>query len=188
MTRIKDNWIDGLCGSSESVACKTYLKDFWNVERELTELKKRYLANIDAPSSSKLAMKMQIALKKKTKLETKIVDFATSRGKSSKQGMLSGPSRMKAWLKRIVAPEDQPAPRKLEIILDLDEDCAVGREVNMLKSVSMKKSYDDPLDATIDAALRTSQVVLDNARHDLENIHNHLAAVCFPQKNSESWP
>ena len=178
MTKIKDDWIDGLCGS-ESVTCKTYLKDLWNAERELTELKKLYLANADSPSSSKLAMKIQYALKKKTKLEAKIVEFAASRGKSSKHGMLSGPSRMKAWLKRIVTPEDQPAPRRPEIVLDLDEEhCAVGKEVNMLQSVSMKKSYDDPLDATIDAALRTSQVVLDNARHDLESIHNHLAAVC----------
>ena len=178
MTRINDDWIDVLCGSTESLACKIYLKDLCNVERELMGLKKLYLANADAPSSSKLAMKMQNALRKKTKLEAKIVDFTTSPGKTSK---LSGSSRMKAWLKRIVTQEDQPVPRKLEIVLDVDEDgCSVGREAKTLLPVPMEKIYDDPLDATIDAALRTSQVVLDNARHDLESIHNHLAAVRFP--------
>jgi hypothetical protein len=99
--------------------------------------------------------------------------------------MLS-PLKVKAWLKRFVTQEDQPSSRKIEIVLDVDEGrCRVGREVKVSRSMSMEKSYrGDPLGATIDAALRTSQVVLDNARHDLESIHNHLAAVrtCSIQK------
>ena len=50
--------------------------------------------------------------------------------------------------------------RQLEIVLDIDEEhCNVGREVKASRPTSMTKSYNDPLDASIDAALRSSQVV-----------------------------
>lgn len=169
MTKITDDWIDTLCDSFEPVACKTHFKDLWNVERELTRLTRLPSTSTDADMSSKL----HHLFKKKAKLETKILDLTTSRDKASRVP-LSGPSRMKAWLKRFVTQDIQPAPRKLEIVLDLDEErCCVGREARL----SAKKLYDDLLDYSIDTALRTSQVVLDNARRDLQSIHNHLAAV-----------
>ena len=179
LTRVDGDWIDALCRSSESLPCRTYFKDLWTVQRELAELKQLSLASADG-LPSKVATKMQHFVKRKAKLESKILELTTSRDQTSKQGLLSSPSRLKAWLKRIVTSEDRPMPRQLEIVLDIDEEhCNVGREVKASRPTSMTKSYDDPLDATIDVALRSSQVVLDNARHDLGSIRGHLAAVCI---------
>jgi len=86
----------------------------------------------------------------------------------------SSTSKVKAWLKRMVSPVPQ-SPRRLGIILDIDErNCAVGREVKRLQGAP--SICGDAIDASIDNALRNSQVVLEAVKRDLESIKKSFVA------------
>jgi len=90
----------------------------------------------------------------------------------SRLNKLSGPSKVKAWIKRIVVPP------KLEVILEVDDrHCQVGREAKSL-SHTLAIPHDEVMHVSIYAALQTSQVVLENAHHYLKTqIGDHLATV-----------
>ncbi len=159
--------------SSDLVSCKTYFKDLCDVERELAELQ---LVDINTTTSpTKIATKIQNALKRKRKLEEKIHALDPVQCKSDKQATLSVPSKFKAWFKRMIVHHQQPSA-KLEIVLDINnEKCNVGGDVKAAQVPDFMKT--DALDVAIHTALQTSQVVLGNAYHDLRSIMDHLAAV-----------
>ena len=158
-------WSDSHIESSDFTACRTCFEDLCNVERELAELHAS-AANHGVVSPTTLSSKLQRALKKKRKLTEKIRELDVNDSRLNKP---SGPSKVKAWIKRIVVP------RKLEVILDVDnKHCRVGREVKSLDAVP--KDH-ETMDLSIYTALQTSQVVLENAHHDLKSIGDHLATV-----------
>jgi hypothetical protein len=77
----------------------------------------------------------------------------------------------------MVAPIQQ-SPHRLEIVFDIDEkNCAVGREVKRLRGPPT--ICGDAIDASIDNALRNSQVVLEAVKRDLESIRKSFVAVSF---------
>ena len=142
------------------------------VEWEFSELQKRDSAL--SSSKSKIALTFKQLAKKKRKLEEKIYNLQLEAGMGKTS--LSSTSRVKAWLKRMVVPVH--SPRKLEIVFDIDEkNCVVGREVKCLQMPST--SCGDAIDASIDNALKTSQVVLEAVKRDLQTINGSLIAVKF---------
>ncbi len=163
-------WNDSLIESSDFAACRTYFEDLCNVERKLAELQELALANpYHVVSPTKFASRFQSTLKRKKKLEEKIRELDVSQSRLDKP---SGPSKVKAWIKRMVVP------RKLEVILDVDDKhCKVGREVKSLDHTLANTKHHEPMDVSIYTALRTSQVILENAHHDLKSISDHLASV-----------
>ena len=126
---------------------------------------------------SKIALNFkQLTKKKKRRLEGKICDLQLGAGLEKQRSFLTNTLRVKAWLKRMVAPVH--TPRKLEIVIDIDdEDCIVGREVKCLQGPPT--TCGDAIDASIDNALKTSQVVLEAVKRDLQSIENSLVAVKF---------
>jgi hypothetical protein len=130
-----------------------------------------------ASSPSKIAVKFKQLTKKKRRLEEKICDLqlAAELGKQQRSSSFSSNTcRVKAWLKRMVTPVH--SPRKLEIVFDIDErNCIVGREVKDLQGPPTTGG--DAIDASIDNALRTSQVVLEAVKRDLQSIKQSLVAV-----------
>ena len=169
-------WTEVFNHSPESTTCRGYFDNLWDVEQELSQLQRQTETTDNATETpTKLALKLKQALKKKKKLEDKIRDLDDLNLKSEKHASLSGTSRVKAWFKRMVVP--QHVPQKLEIVLDLDEqNCSVGREVKRAKSAPTNSSC-DAIDASIVNALRTSQVVLESAYHDLMSINECITAV-----------
>lgn len=161
-------WLDRFIQSPNSTSRKSYL----NV-REVSELQKK-----DHNATTKIAaIKFKQLAKKKKRLEEKIYDLQLEAGLGKQHSFSSSTSRVKAWLKRMVAPV-QHSPRRLEIVLDIDEkNCAIGREVKRLQGPPT--ICGDALDASIDNALRNSQVVLDAVKRDLESIKKSFVAVNF---------
>ena len=162
-------WLDRFIQSPNSTSCKSYLNDL----REVTELQKK-----DHNATTKIAaIRFKQLAKKKKRLEEKIYDLQLEAGLGKQHSFSSSTSRVKAWLKRMVAPVQQ-SPRRLEIVLDIDEkNCAVGREVKRLQGPPT--ICGDALDASIDNALRNSQVVLEAVKRDLESIKKSFVAVNF---------
>jgi len=120
-----------------------------------------------------MGMKFKRLAKKKRILEEKIYDLQLEEGLGKRCSSRSA-CRVKAWLKRMVAPVH--SPRKLEIIFDIDEkSCIVGHEVKDLQG--LPTTCGDAIDASVDNALRTSQVVLEAVKRDIESIKQSLVAV-----------
>jgi len=106
-------------------------------------------------------------------LEGKICDLQLEAGLEKQRSFLTNTLRVKGWLKRMVTPVH--TPRKLEIVIDIDDkNCIVGREVKCLPGPPT--TCGDAIDASIDNALKTSQVVLEAVRRDLQSIEKSLVA------------
>jgi len=166
-------WLERLVQPLDSTTRKDYLNDLRGVEWDLEQLQKK---DCSIASPSKVAIKFKQLAKKKRKLEEKIRDVQLE-AMVEQKGSLSGTSRVKAWLKRMVVPARSP-PRRLEPVLDVDENCNVGREVKRLQV--LPTTFGDAFDASIDSALKTSQVVLEAVQRDLQSINKSLVAVKFP--------
>ena len=169
---LNPTWLDRFIQSPNSTPCKSYLNDL----REVSELQKK---DHSAPTSpTKIAsIKFKQLTKKQKRLEEKIHDLQLEAGLGKQHSFSSSTSRVKAWLKRMVAPVQQ-SPRRLEIVFDIDEkNCAVGREVKRLQGAP--SICGDAIDASIDNALRNSQVVLEAVKRDLESIQKSFVAVNF---------
>jgi len=163
-------WLDRFIQSSDSTTCKTYINGLREAEWESPESPKRDGA-LSPPPPSKIAFRFKQLAKKKRKLEEKIFDLQLEAGVG--KNLSSGTSRVKAWLKRMVVPAH--SPRKLEIVFDIDEkNCIVGREVKHLQAP--QATWGDAIDASIDNALKTSQVVLEAVKRDLQSINKSLVA------------
>lgn len=164
------SWLDCFIQSPNSTSCKPYL----NGLRDVSEISKM---DHSATTSTKMAINFKQLAKKKKRLEEKIYDLQLEAGLGKQHSFSSSTSRVKAWLKRIVAPVQQ-SPRRLEIVLDIDErSCVVGREVKRLQGPPT--ICGDAIDASIDNALRNSQVVLEAVKRDLESIKKSFVAVNF---------
>ncbi|KAF9532491.1 hypothetical protein CPB83DRAFT_624435 [Crepidotus variabilis] len=163
--------------SKSSKAEQTYFEELCEVDRELSLLQEMLSSESTASAASpKLIAKTKAALKRKKRLEEKIRELDVEQNKIDKQASLSGTSRVKAWIKKMVVPAQVPSTTQLRLVVDLDPDCNVGREVKRSKPVSTKSTYRDAIDASIDTALRTSSVVLESAYYDLNNINESLSA------------
>jgi hypothetical protein len=163
-------WLDRFIQSPNSTSYKSYLNEL----REVSELQKKDHSATTSPT--KIAKKFKELAKKKTRLEEKIYDLHQLEAGLGKQHSFSSTSRVKAWLKRMVTPV-QPR-RRLEIVFDIDErNCFVGREVKRLQRSPTIRG--DAIDASIDNALRNSQVVLEAVKRDLESIKKSFVAVNF---------
>ncbi|KDR78809.1 hypothetical protein GALMADRAFT_63953 [Galerina marginata CBS 339.88] len=171
MSTSNSPWTDIFIQSPESASYRGYFASLWDVECELSQLQQQTTNSSPTESLAKATLKLKQVLKKKKKLEDKLQELELDR--KEKKDSLSGASRVKAWLKRMVIP--QHSSQKLEIVHDIDEqNCNVGHEVKRSKPPSTK--YGDVLDRSIDDALRTSQVVLENARRDLLSINECIAS------------
>ena len=164
-------WLDRFIQSPNSTSYKSYLNDL----RDVSELEKKDHSTTTSPTKI-AAIKFRQLAKKQKRLEEKIYDLQLEAGLGKQQNSFSSStSRVKAWLKRMVSPVQQ-SPRRLEIVFDIDEkNCAVGREVKRLQGPPT--ICGDAIDASIDNALRNSQVVLEAVRRDLESIKKSFVAV-----------
>ncbi|KAF8969137.1 ankyrin repeat-containing domain protein [Flammula alnicola] len=172
ISRSNSAWLDRFVQSPESATARAHLSSLWDAERELTQSQRESGPPRDSSESpTKVTMKLKHVLKKKKRLEEKIEEFDWNL-KPEKKDLLSGTSRVKAWLKRMVVTHHSPS--KLELVLDLDEDCDVGHEIKSTKPPSTKCT--DPLDGSINNALRTSKLVLEAAHRDLLSIGQCLEA------------
>ena len=184
LSRTDAVWMERFIQSPDSPVCRAHFANLWDVERELTLLERQAMTPRSANSSpTKVAMKLKQVLKKKKRLEEKIQDLEFDPLHLEKRATLSvGTSRFKAWIKRIVVPQQQlHSPPKLELVLDLDsaDSDNVGHDVKrpLVKSLSRSTTCGDAIDQSIDRALRTSKVVLESAHRDLMNIKECLSAV-----------
>ncbi|KAF9007556.1 hypothetical protein BDQ17DRAFT_1539915 [Cyathus striatus] len=157
-------WLEGMIHSTEATTYKAYLASLWEIEQELLEHEVYFESGEISPSGKQL-------LKRKRKIEDKIRELEQEQ-KASKKSV----SKIKAWFKRIIVSE--PKHAKMEVILDVDEEtCPVGRQAKppVLQVISseagelVESSY-----AGIDGALRTSCLVLEAARRDLNSIDDCL--------------
>lgn len=166
-------WLDRFIQSPNSTSCKSYLNDLGEVS---SESQKKYHGGTTSPTKIATNKFKQLA-KKQKRLEEKIYDLQLEEGLGKQHSFSSSTSRVKAWLKRMVAPVPH-TPRRLEIVFDIDEtNCAVGREVKRLQGPP--RICGDAIDASIDNALRNSQVVLEAVKRDLESIEKSFVAVNF---------
>lgn len=166
-------WLDRFIQSPNSTPCKSYLDDLSDVS---SESQKKYHGGTTSPTKIASNKFKQLA-KKQKRLEEKIYDLQLEEGLGKQHSFSSSASRVKAWLKRMVAPVPQ-TPRRLEVVFDIDEtNCAVGREVKRLQGPPTIRG--DAIDGSIDNALRNSQVVLEAVKRDLESIDKSFVAVNF---------
>ena len=166
-------WLDRFIQSPNSTSCKSYL----NGLREVSDLPKRDHSGTTSPTKMAAINFKQLA-KKKKRLEEKIYDLQLEAGLGKQHSFSSSTSKVKAWLKRMVAPVQ--SPRRLEIVFDIDEkSCVVGREVKRLPMQGPPTICGDAIDASIDNALRNSEVVLEAVKRDLESIKKSFVAVSF---------
>ena len=163
-------WLDRFIQSPNSTSCKSYLNDL----REVSEMQKKDHSATTSPTKI-ASIKFKQLAKKKKRLEGKIYDLQLDAGLAKQHSFSANTSRVKAWLKRMVAPVQQ-SPRRLEFVFDIDEkSCAVGREVKRLPGPPTICS--DAIDASINHALKNSQVVLEAVKRDLESIKKSFVAV-----------
>ncbi|PPQ83092.1 hypothetical protein CVT25_003796 [Psilocybe cyanescens] len=188
-------WMERFVRSPESGACRAHFEVIWDAECQLSQIRQhqtqRSLSSTPVSpisnDSSKSTLKLKHIMKKKKKLEDKILELESDSDhlRFLKKDSISGTSRVKAWLKRMMvstAAEPQRSSSKLEVVLDPQDEntCNVGHETkrpspNPTSKPPSTKSG-DVLDASIDNALRTSPVVLENAHRDLLSINECLAA------------
>ncbi|PPQ95745.1 hypothetical protein CVT26_015871 [Gymnopilus dilepis] len=166
-------WLDQSSSTSEFTDSKVYFASLVDIEREIAQLQSQLASVSNNDSASKASIKLKQAMKKRKKLEDKIQEIDMDR-KEKKDSTLTS-SKIKSWLKKMVSAPQHSSSTKLEIILDLNApSCNVGREVKRPKEPSIREG--DILDHSIDDALKTSQVVLDNAHRDLRSINDCLAS------------
>ncbi|KAH9481761.1 Ankyrin repeat domain-containing protein 55 [Psilocybe cubensis] len=194
-------WTERFVRSPESGACRAHFEGIWDAECQLAQIRQQQIERASSvtptPTSpgsveaSKSTLRLKHIIKKKKKLEDKIMEIEADSDhlRLLKKDTMTGPSRVKAWLKRMmvttaaaqaVEPSQQALP-KLQIVLDLEDQgsCFVGHEIKRPHSHAAPKSTTksgDALDASIDNALRTSPIVLENAHRDLISIGECLAA------------
>lgn len=177
-------WLDGLV-PSDSSTYKTHLANLAEAERELARHRQKMAAS-DADwnefASPGMDVKLKQLIKKHKKLEDKVRELETAERKMKKEASHHGTAKLKAWIKRIIAPERHT---KLEIVLDIDEEaCAVGRQVKSVEDLSESftdvdgdNDNDNTFDVRIDGALRTSNFVLNASKRDLQTIEQCLDSV-----------
>lgn len=155
--------VDGLILASP-LTYQFQLASLVEIEREIVDHSAACDKEWNVTASLRPDAKLKQLVKKKRKVEDKIRELEAEM-KGEKDAVSYGTSKFKAWIKRIISL-DRPA--KLEIVMDIDEDAAVGREVKGITDFS-ESPFED-IDLGIDGALHTSHVVLRAAQRDLLTI------------------
>jgi hypothetical protein len=106
--------------------------------------------------------------------------FGRKHGDKTPETLSRGSAKLKSWFKKFVhAQNSHTTPVKVEIVYEIEDDCAVGREV-------LDADDDDNVptgtanvlkDSRIEGALQTSNIVLNLSRRDLHNIYQSLDTV-----------
>ena len=158
-----------------------HLANLAEIEREIADHSADSDKEGDVPASPRPDAKLKYLISKKKKVEDRIREMETDKKFEKKDGVINGTSKLKAWIKRIIS-YDRPA--KLGVVMDIDEDGAVGREVRGVKYCS--GSVCEAIELSINGALQTSPVVLKAAQRDLLNILQCLNSVSPERSSSRS--
>jgi len=190
--------------SPQTLVCKELLQGLWDVEKEINEIQAHsHLVQEFAPDGGKAMTRYKQLVRKKKKIEERIYELdlesrlaiarrekESVRGDSSLSGSVKG--TVKAWFKKMVVPSPvTTGPRerpRTEIVMDIDViGCSIGRSVK--SPLGALTSCGDAIDASIDGALKTSEVVLEAAERDLLSIHQALDCVCvlYPPFSAYSY-
>lgn len=165
-----------LSGETASLPSKStynfHLANLAEIEREIAEHSAASDKEGNVTASPRPDAKLKQLIRKKKKVEDRIRETENDKKLEKKDGVTHGTSKLKAWIKRIIS-YDRPA--KLEMVMDIDEDSAVGREVRGVKDFSGLPS--DAIYLGIDGALHTSHIVLRAAQRDLLTILQCLNSV-----------
>ncbi|KAG5644652.1 hypothetical protein DXG03_008034 [Asterophora parasitica] len=184
-------WLEGLV-SSDSSPTSSYtdlLADLTEVERELIE--HRYKMEASGAEWNEFAtpgmdIKLKQLEKRYRKVEEKIRDLETVDRKAELRDSPTYPKKEKGklrkWIKRIITNAKVPTT-KIQVVLDIDEmGCAVARQAKSVEDLLEEKAEaenaaeDVAFDVRIEAALRTSNVVLNASKRDLYTTEKCLAA------------
>ncbi|KAF8071648.1 hypothetical protein FPV67DRAFT_888340 [Lyophyllum atratum] len=172
-------WLEGLV-SSDASSYTDHLAELTEVERDL--IAHRHKMAVSGAEWNELAspgmdVKLKQLEKKHRKLEDKIRELESAERKTElREAGSPKKGKLRKWISRIIAQE-KPAEVKLQIILDVDEQgCAVARQVRSAEAEAECVGEDVAFDVRIEAALRTSNVVLNASRRDLHNIEQCLAS------------
>lgn len=170
------DWFDSFLVGADSPTHKQYLGNLLEIERELSQ-HQTSTAGTEMGTDTKL----KHLLKKKKRVEDKIKELIFEQRTAKKDTTATGTAKLKAWIKRKITPE---RPARLEIVMNIDEDCAVGREVKqpedatpLLAPSAIFNDDHDAFDTSIQGALKTSHTVLEAAQRDLLSIGQSLASV-----------
>ncbi|KAG1832566.1 hypothetical protein DFJ58DRAFT_235774 [Suillus subalutaceus] len=157
-------WLDSFILSADSTAYKAHLANLIEIEREM--FSRETMSSLEEKVPNK---------------ETKLKSLLRSRKRYEKVEK-SGASKLKAWLKKKIMAEK---PLKLQIVYDLDGECAVGREVKAdftQLSITISDSEKPSRAASLSPSpssdeFNLSQVVLSGASRDLSSIDECLHGV-----------
>ena len=200
-TQILSSWPEHLDRFFLSVDSVTYynahLANLLKIERALPPKAKD---GIDPKIRQMIKKKRKLLQEKIKEMQVGIANHTAHVGKDVKE------SRVKAWFKKMVGTSGDgvhshghgvqgegnvvlagPAT-PLRIVYDIKEDCNVGREVNAdenappepmdVHSLSIIVNEDcETKDASIEAALRTSKIIMDSAGRDLRIVERCLRDV-----------
>ncbi|KAG5653639.1 hypothetical protein H0H81_011741 [Sphagnurus paluster] len=184
-------WLDGLISSShDTSSSQDLVAELTKVERTLAQHRYRMEtsgAEWNEFASPGMDVKLKQLEKKHRKLEDKIRELELAERKAeARAGSPTKPSsakKLKKWIKRIITTHEKAPVAKLQIVLDIDErGCAVGREAKSVEDLLEEKAQaagakeDVAFDVRIEAALRTSKIVLNASKRDLYTIDQCLAS------------
>ncbi|KAG2037717.1 hypothetical protein BDR03DRAFT_896598 [Suillus americanus] len=157
-------WLDSFILSADSTTYKAHLANLIEIEREM--FSRETMSSLEEKIPNK---------------ETKLKSLLRSRKRYEKVEK-SGASKLKAWLKKKIIAEK---PLKLQIVYDLDGECAVGREVKVdltQLSITISDSEKPSRAASLSPSpssdeFHSSQSVLSGASRDLSSIDECLHGV-----------
>lgn len=163
-------------------AYDTCISNLVEAERDLTIHRRKMLAadsDWNELASPAMDVKLKQLMKKHKKTERELE--ATEKKMEKASVSIGASSKLKAWIKRIFAP-DRPTT-SLKIVYDLEEQSnAVGRQVKSDQDPTdfvNDEEEDVTPDARIEHALRTAHVILNASKRDLHTIDECLNAVSF---------
>ncbi|KAF8896555.1 hypothetical protein BD779DRAFT_1608737 [Infundibulicybe gibba] len=163
-------WLENLIVNPDPAIYKSLLVTLNSVEHEISHYQTHRIESTADETDAKLKQLM----KKRKKTQERIKELEASAEK--KDSVVIG-TKIKSWFKRKIAPERS---LRLGIVLEIDENCAAGREV---KALQTDEGLDDDesiethvSDLSIHCALKTSHAVLEAARRDLLSIKQVLAS------------
>ncbi|KAF9480020.1 hypothetical protein BDN70DRAFT_656893 [Pholiota conissans] len=172
--------LSGRTSRLQGSASATHLPcGLWDIQNEL-ELQSKSAANSRTGSPTKGSKKLKQVMKMKKKLEDKIEGLETDLNNAKKESSSSGTSRLKAWLKRMVvyhhgsSTPSSPSSSTFSEQPKVAAEPIVQREVKSTSSREFAPKTTDPLESSIDNALRTSKAVLEIAQRDLSSIKDAL--------------
>lgn len=153
--------------------CTTYMPDLNRVDREVALYEARIATdNVESPVEDNSVT-----------VDENLAHLVTGRKGEKKDVSLSGAAKLKAWFKRIIAPEDRPPKLRRPLTPEHQDDKTGEANVSIVPFAVQEASDSscDPLfDASIDNTLQTSHLILSAAERDLDSIGQCVTAVSRP--------